>query len=149
MTSKEILEEFSQINFKENATEKDKIDVIENSDLNVTKILSQNTLKKKSNTPERSTVQSIQEQFFIQQQEANYNLKHDLNQVSTNVGQIQNISDTFPQEPSNFNLNSVNIPNMLYVQSPPFTESEPTQAHHSSIEYLKKKKNHKFLTSAF
>lgn len=46
MTSKEILEEFSQINFKENATEKDKIDVIENSDLNVTKILSQNTLKK-------------------------------------------------------------------------------------------------------
>lgn len=84
-------------------------------------------------------MQSIQEQFFIQQQEANYNLKHDLNQVSTNVGQIQNISDTFPQEPSNFNLNSVNIPNMLYVQSPPFTESEPTQAHHSSIEYLKKK----------
>ncbi|XP_039148233.1 nipped-B protein isoform X3 [Drosophila simulans] len=141
MTSKEILEEFSQINFKENSTEKDKIDdFIENSDLNVTKILTQNTLKKKSNTPERSTVQSIQEQFFIQQQEANYNLKHDFKQVSTNVGQIENISHTFPHELSNFNLNSVNIPNVLYVQSPPSTESEPTQAHNSSIEYLKKKK---------
>ncbi|XP_026838706.1 nipped-B protein isoform X1 [Drosophila erecta] len=139
MTSKEILEEFSQINFP---TEKNKIDdEIQNSDLNVTKILTPNTPKKKSNTPERSTMQSIQEQFCIHQQETNFNLKHDFNQVSANVGKSQNIYPTFPHvlDPSNFNLNSVNIPNVLYVQSPPFTETETTQTHNSSIEYLKKK----------
>ncbi|XP_043661492.1 nipped-B protein isoform X2 [Drosophila teissieri] len=143
MTSKEILEEFSQINFKENPTEKKKIDdVFKNSDLNATKILTPNTQKKKSNTPERSTMQSIQEQFFIQQQETNFNLKHDFNQVSTNVGKIQNIYPTFSHvlDPSSFNLNSVNIPNVLYVESPPFTETETTQTHNSSTEYLKKKK---------
>ncbi|XP_070070031.1 nipped-B protein isoform X2 [Drosophila takahashii] len=143
-TSGEISEEFSQINIKKKSIENNSIkDIIKNSNPNNIKIQTSNHQIKIRNTSEKNAIQSLEhEQYLNNQQELSYNTKYDFNQGSTDVSQCpQNISDIFPHalEAPNLNLDSVNIQNVLYLQSQPMTETETIQIKNCSIEYIKNK----------
>jgi len=123
--------------------------IIKNADRNQNKILTPNRQDKNSNLSEKTILQPLtQEQYLSNQQELNYKSKYDLNQASTDVRQcVQSISDIFPRalESPNFSLESVNIQNILYLQSQPMTETETTQMQNSPLEYISKKQQKEVL----
>ncbi|XP_070855424.1 nipped-B protein isoform X4 [Drosophila suzukii] len=149
-TTGEMSEEFLQLNMKGKSTENNNIkSIIKNADRNQNKILTPNRQDKNSNLSEKTILQPLtQEQYLSNQQELNYKSKYDLNQASTDVRQcVQSISDIFPRalESPNFSLESVNIQNILYLQSQPMTETETTQMQNSPLEYISKKQQKEVL----
>ncbi|XP_037731672.1 nipped-B protein isoform X3 [Drosophila subpulchrella] len=148
-TTGEISEEFLQLNMRGKSTENNNIKNIKNADRNQNKILTPNRQVKNSNPSEKTAQQPlIQEQYLSNPQELNFNSQYDFNQASTDVRQcVQSISDIFPRalESPNFSLESVNIPNILYLQSQPMTETETTQIQNSPLEYITKKEQKEVL----
>ncbi|XP_044312765.1 nipped-B protein isoform X2 [Drosophila rhopaloa] len=135
IASREMSEEFSQINIKETTIENRKKKDIQNSDENPFEISKSNSQMKILDKSENNSMQTL----LQNQQVLNYNSKFDFDQTtSVDHQSVQNICDVFPHalENPNFQINSLNNQNVLYLPSQPMTE---TQSQNSPIQYITKK----------
>ncbi|XP_041674034.1 nipped-B protein isoform X3 [Drosophila eugracilis] len=131
MTSGEMSEEVFHINIKNKQFPKKIEESILNSDQNLNKTVTSEA-HVQINSPDKSGMQSlVQEQYFRNQAESNS--KYFI-QTQTDIHQsVQNSCNIFPNESSNFDLDSVNSQNVLFLQNYPMTEN--TQMYASSMEY--------------